>query len=70
MSAAPYLQAAEDLRPNDNQWEVYESDGNCVVLAGPGAGKTKTITVKIARLLDEDVRRPRRLADHVQQCLC
>ena len=62
MSAAPYLQAAEDLRPNDNQWEVYESDGNCVVLAGPGAGKTKTITVKIARLLDEDVRRPRRLA--------
>lgn len=29
---------------------------------GPGSGKTKTITVKIARLLAEDVHRPRRLA--------
>ncbi len=64
MNVAPsiYLQAAEDLRENDDQWSAYSSEGNCVILAGPGSGKTKTITIKIARLLDQDLRRPRRLA--------
>lgn len=64
MNAAisPYLVAAEDLRGNEDQWKAYQSTGNCVILAGPGSGKTKTITVKIARLLAEDVRRPRRIA--------
>jgi len=57
-----HLKAAEDLRGNDDQWRAYQSTGNCVILAGPGSGKTKTITVKIARLLAEDVQRPRRLA--------
>lgn len=58
----PYLEAAEDLRKNEDQWCAYQSTGNCVILAGPGSGKTKTVTVKIARLLAEDVPRPRRLA--------
>lgn len=62
MSPTIYLETAKELQPNKEQWEAYESEGNCVVLAGPGAGKTKTITVKIARLLDEEVRPPRRLA--------
>ena len=62
MSTNPYIQAAEELRDNSGQWRVYESDGNCVVQAGPGGGKTKTITIKIARLLSETLRRPRRLA--------
>ncbi|WKL67443.1 ATP-dependent helicase [Pseudomonas qingdaonensis] len=57
-----YLTAAEDLRGNEDQWSAYESTGNCVILAGPGSGKTKTITVKIARLLAETVRRPQRIA--------
>ena len=57
-----YLRAAEDLRGNDDQWRAYESTGSCVILAGPGSGKTKTITVKIARLLTEDVQHPRRVA--------
>jgi len=62
MSTVSYVEAAEELRGNKEQWEAYESEGNCVVLAGPGAGKTKTITIKIARLLSEEVRRPRRVA--------
>jgi ATP-dependent DNA helicase Rep len=62
MSIVSYIQAAEELRDNAEQWDAYESEGNCVVLAGPGAGKTKTITIKIARLLSEEVRSPRRLA--------
>lgn len=61
-TALSYLQAAEELRGNGDQWRAYSSYGNCVILAGPGSGKTKTITIKIARVLSEDLRRPRRLA--------
>ena len=57
-----YLRAAEDLRPNKGQWDAYNSEGHCVVLAGPGSGKTKTLTVKLARMLAEDVEEPRGLA--------
>jgi superfamily I DNA/RNA helicase len=57
-----YSEAAEELRGNPEQWRVYETTGNCVVQAGPGSGKTKTITIKIARLLSEAIRPPRRLA--------
>lgn len=57
-----YLVAAEDLRSNPEQWQVYESAGNCVALAGPGSGKTKTLTVKLVRMLTEDIRPPRGIA--------
>ena len=57
-----YMLAAEALRGNDNQSRVYESRGNCVVLAGPGSGKTKALTIKMARMLAEDVRPPRGIA--------
>lgn len=60
--ASIYLNAAEDLRANPAQWAAYESQGHCVVLAGPGSGKTKTLTVKLARLLAEDIQEPRGLA--------
>ena len=62
MSDVEYRKAAESLRANPDQWAAYESTGNCVILAGPGSGKTKTITIKIARLLAEDVAAPRRIA--------
>jgi superfamily I DNA/RNA helicase len=57
-----YLRAAEDLRPNAGQWDAYNSPGHCVVLAGPGSGKTKTLTIKLARMLCEDIEEPRGLA--------
>jgi DNA helicase-2/ATP-dependent DNA helicase PcrA len=59
---AAYLRAAEDLRANAAQWEAYNSQGHCVVLAGPGSGKTKTLTTKLARILYEDIQPPRGLA--------
>lgn len=62
MSSASYIEAAEELQENEGQWQAYESEGNCAILAGPGSGKTKTITIKIARILEEDIRRPQRLA--------
>ncbi len=61
-SMPSYLSAAEDLRRNDRQWAAYESRGHCVVLAGPGSGKTKVLTTKMARMLVEDVRPPRGVA--------
>ena len=58
----PYMLAAEVFRTNEGQWKAYESQGNCIILAGPGSGKTKTLTVKMARMLAEDVRPPRGIA--------
>jgi len=57
-----YLRAANDLRQNAAQWEAYNSKGHCVVLAGPGSGKTKTLTTKLARILHEDIQAPRGVA--------
>jgi DNA helicase-2/ATP-dependent DNA helicase PcrA len=55
----PYLRAAKELRANREQWAAYQSKGHCVVLAGPGSGKTKTLTIKMARMLSEDIEPPR-----------
>ena len=60
--SALYLKAAEDFCGNPGQLGAYESTGHCVVLAGPGSGKTKTLTVKLARMLAEDVEVPRGVA--------
>jgi ATP-dependent DNA helicase UvrD/PcrA len=57
-----YLRAAEDLRRNKGQWNAYNSEEHCAVLAGPGSGKTKTLTIKFARMLAEDVKPPRGVA--------
>ena len=57
-----YLRVASQLRGNPGQWAAYESSGHCVVLAGPGSGKTKTLTTKMARMLAEDVQEPRGVA--------
>jgi len=59
---ALYLRAAEELRRNPGQWAAYNSTGHCIVLAGPGSGKTKTLTIKLARMLSEDVDEPRGVA--------
>lgn len=57
-----YLKAARELRKNREQWRAYESAGHCVVLAGPGSGKTKVLTVKLARLISEEIAPPRGVA--------
>src|SRR5688572_23290439 len=57
-----YKKASQDLRDNPGQWKAYESRSNCAILAGPGSGKTKTLTIKMARMLAEDVRPPSGIA--------
>ncbi|WP_291992016.1 ATP-dependent helicase [Candidatus Accumulibacter sp. ACC003] len=69
-TSTAYLELAEELRGNEQQWTAYASQGHCVVLAGPGSGKTKTLVLKLARVLVEDVRSPRGVAciTYSQEC--
>lgn len=55
-------QALSELEGNTEQFEAVQYKGHCVVLAGPGSGKTKTLTTAIARTLHEDVVLPRAIA--------
>lgn len=68
--SAAYLAQAADFAGNPGQQAAYDSAGNCVVLAGPGSGKTKTLVLKLARIMAEDVRAPRGAAciTYSQEC--
>ncbi|WP_235752712.1 UvrD-helicase domain-containing protein, partial [Pseudomonas amygdali] len=61
---------AVELAGNPGQLAAYTSRGHCVVLAGPGSGKTKTLVLKLARILAEDVETPRGAAciTYSQEC--
>src|SRR5437867_543547 len=52
----------EYRRLNDEQQEAVRAEGNIVVLAGPGSGKTATLVIKIAHLLTEKIIPPSGLA--------
>jgi DNA helicase-2/ATP-dependent DNA helicase PcrA len=47
-----------DLRKNPKQWEAFEADEHCVVLAAPGSGKTKLLTTRLASDLLTKIPRP------------
>ncbi|MGO4560104.1 ATP-dependent helicase [Mesorhizobium sp. 2RAF21] len=51
-----------DLKANPEQAAAVVEKGHCVVLAGPGSGKTKTLTIAMARALIKDVPDPRGVA--------
>lgn len=54
--------ALADLARNPEQTAAVHERGHCVVLAGPGSGKTKTLTTAMAYALSEDVVEPRGVA--------
>jgi DNA helicase II / ATP-dependent DNA helicase PcrA len=51
-----------EMRENPQQIEAVYEKGHCIVMAGPGSGKTRTLTAAIARTLLEDVVEPRGVA--------
>lgn len=54
--------ALKELSPNKEQYDAATAQGHCVVIAGPGSGKTKTLTTAMARALMDDVADPRGVA--------
>ncbi|OTA18056.1 ATP-dependent DNA helicase UvrD [Xenorhabdus vietnamensis] len=54
--------ALEELNNNPEQQQAVYASGHCIVLAGPGSGKTKTLTITMARLLSDEVKEPRGVA--------
>ncbi len=54
--------AIAGLGNNPEQREAVFEKGHCIVLAGPGSGKTKTLTIAMARALIEDIQEPRGIA--------
>ncbi|WP_286790243.1 MULTISPECIES: ATP-dependent helicase [Pseudomonas] len=55
-------QALAELKPNKEQHDAVLEHRHCVVLAGPGSGKTKTLTTAMARTLMDDIVDPRGVA--------
>ena len=45
-------EAINSLNPQQREAALYE-EGPCLIVAGAGTGKTKTLTTKIAKLIDE-----------------
>jgi len=50
------------IRSDASQWRAYNSKENTVVIAGPGSGKTRVLTLKAIKLLQSDIHYPSGLA--------
>lgn len=61
-SSQQLFSAINELSANPEQVAAVRETGHCVVLAGPGSGKTKTLTTAMARALSDDIIEPRGVA--------
>jgi DNA helicase-2/ATP-dependent DNA helicase PcrA len=52
------MESMNDLRRNCRQWKAFTAEGNCVVLAPPGSGKTKLLTTRLAYDLSNKIAKP------------
>ncbi len=57
-----YLDWLEEVKKDEEQLEALSRSGHCIVIAGPGAGKTRILVLKAAKLLYENVFHPRGIA--------
>ena len=51
-------QSIENLKANARQWNAFNTEGHCVVIAPPGSGKTKLLTTRLAYDLANKIPRP------------
>lgn len=57
-----YLDRVRNIRENPEQSQALDATDSCVVIAGPGSGKTYLLATKVARLLYEGLPAPRGVA--------
>lgn len=50
------------INNDPNQKKAFDSKGNTVVIAGPGSGKTRVLTLKAVKLCKTDIVAPSGLA--------
>ena len=55
-----YLDLLAEVKKDAGQFEALNRSDHCVVVAGPGAGKTSILVLKAAKLLYEDIFQPNR----------
>jgi len=46
------------IKEDENQWKSFSSNVNTVVIAGPGSGKTRVLTLKAIKLIQSDIHYP------------
>lgn len=51
--------AVDALRTNERQWQAFNVQGHCAVLAPPGSGKTRLLTTRLAYDLSGEIPDPR-----------
>ena len=57
-----YLDGVRLISSNPDQQAAFDATDHCVVVAGPGSGKTATLTLKMAKVLKEEIQPPRGVA--------
>lgn len=57
-----YLEKLKMLYDDKEQTIAYNSKESLVIKAGPGSGKTNVLTLKMAKLLKEEIKFPRKVA--------
>jgi DNA helicase II / ATP-dependent DNA helicase PcrA len=57
-----YHKWLSEIQQNEKQLEAFYAKDNAVVIAGPGSGKTRVLSVKIAQLLRDEIISPRGIA--------
>lgn len=57
-----FFQDLELIKKDDKQYEAYQSMENSVIIAGPGSGKTRVLTLKAVTLVKSHIHKPCGLA--------